>query len=131
MRTPGIREQLRRRLYVAAHQEVSDLMRSLPPPVRNHAAILPVLYEMSPRPYLTRNGIAPDTLGLFTGSSFAEGTSSTTVEPAQIILFMENIWDYVGHDSQAFREEIRRTYLHELGHYLGLDEDDLATRDLD
>lgn len=131
MRTPGIREQLRRRLYIVAHREVSDLLRSLPPTVRDHAATLPVLYEMTPRPYLTRYGIAPDTLGLFTGSSFAEGTSSTTVEPTQIILFMENIWEYVGHDSPAFREEIRRTYLHELGHYLGLDEDDLATRDLD
>jgi predicted Zn-dependent protease with MMP-like domain len=34
-------------------------------------------------------------------------------------------------DAATFREEVRRTYLHELGHYLGLDEDDLADRDLD
>jgi predicted Zn-dependent protease with MMP-like domain len=31
----------------------------------------------------------------------------------------------------TFQEEVRRTYLHELGHYLGLDEEALAERDLD
>jgi predicted Zn-dependent protease with MMP-like domain len=30
-----------------------------------------------------------------------------------------------------FRNEIRITYLHELGHYLGLDEDDLFERGLE
>jgi len=31
----------------------------------------------------------------------------------------------------VFREEVERTYLHELGHYLGWDEDDVAARGLD
>ena len=29
-------------------------------------------------------------------------------------------------EQKMFREEVRKTYLHELGHYLGLDEDDLV-----
>ena len=34
-------------------------------------------------------------------------------------------------DVEIFRDECRLTYLHELGHYLGWDEDDLTARGLD
>ena len=34
-------------------------------------------------------------------------------------------------DVDVFREEVRLTYLHELGHYLGWDEDELTARGLD
>lgn len=131
MRAPGIREQLRKRLYLAAHQEVEATIKALPPPVRHHAAALPVLYEMLPRRSDEQAGIASDTLGLFTGVSLADGHGVTSAYPTVITLFMENIWEYARGDGPTFREEVRRTYLHELGHYLGLDEDALADRDLD
>ena len=51
--------------------------------------------------------------------------------PPQILLFLANIWDYAGGAEPAFREEVRVTYLHELGHYLGWDESDLEVRGLD
>jgi hypothetical protein len=38
---------------------------------------------------------------------------------------------FAEHDREEYREEVRTTYLHELGHYLGLDEEALAERDLD
>ena len=131
MRAPGVREQLRKRLYVAAHQEVMATINALPAPVRSHAQRLPVLYEMTPRRSDEKEGIASDTLGLFSGESLADGHSGLSVVPTSITFFMENIWEYAGRDAPNFREEIRRTYLHELGHYLGLDEDGLAERDLD
>jgi len=131
MRAPGIKEQLRKRLYIAAHQEVMATLVSLPGPVRQHAKSLPVLYEMAPKPSEAKAGIMPDTLGLFIGESMNDGQSGMAVGPTSIILYLENIWEYAGHDAGGFREEIRRTYLHELGHYLGLDEDGLADRDLD
>ncbi len=34
-------------------------------------------------------------------------------------------------DEQVYRAEVRTTYLHELGHYLGLDEDELTQRGLE
>ena len=34
-------------------------------------------------------------------------------------------------DIKTFREEVRKTLMHELGHYLGLDEDDLIERGLE
>lgn len=131
MRAPGVREQLRKRLYLAAHQEVVAVIAALPPPVRTHARSLPVLYEMTPTREDEHNGIAADTLGLFSGESMADSHNTTSVGPTAITLYMENLWEYAGHDSATYREEVRRTYLHELGHYLGLDEDGLAERDLD
>ena len=78
-----------------------------------------------------KDGLEPDILGLFVGTPFPAETLDTDPIPAQIILFLENIWEFVDGDTPLFREEVRRTYLHELGHYLGLDEDDLVERDLD
>jgi len=34
-------------------------------------------------------------------------------------------------EEDAYREEVRITFLHELGHYLGLDEGDLSERGLE
>lgn len=124
-------EQLRQRLYLIAREEVKLVISALPPPVRSHAVKLPVLYEMKPRPSEIKSGIEPDTLGLFSGDSMADSHHFSSVAPTEIIIFMKNIWDYIKHDTPAFREEVRRTYLHELGHYLGLDERDLVDRDLD
>lgn len=127
----GPREQLRRRLYLAAHQEVSALIAELPRPIRERTRHVAILYEMKPGPVELKDGIANDTLGLFSGESMADEIGSHGGRPTEITLFMENIWDYAGHDAATYREEVRRTYLHELGHYLGLDEDALVDRDLD
>jgi predicted Zn-dependent protease with MMP-like domain len=47
------------------------------------------------------------------------------------MLFLDEIWDEADGDEAVYRDEVRRTYLHELGHYLGLDEDGLAERGLE
>jgi len=51
--------------------------------------------------------------------------------PSQIILFLENLWDFAESDENVFCEEVHTTFLHELGHFLGLDEDDLTERGLE
>ncbi len=112
-----------------ARREVEATVRSLPPPLRERARRLPVTYEPWPSDSLVEDGIAPDTLGLFVGGEFAEDTQ--TVLPAQIILFLENIIEMVEGDEREFRAETRTTLLHELGHYLGLNEDELFDRGLE
>ena len=107
------------------------LLRALPAPLRSRATALPVTFEPVPPPELVDEGLDPDLLGLFNGESFPEGVVGGDPLPAHITLYLENLWDYADGDAATFREEVRRTYLHELGHYLGLDEDDLADRDLD
>ena len=45
--------------------------------------------------------------------------------------FVENIWEWVEEDEQDFRDEVGTTFLHELGHYLGWDEDEVSQRGLE
>ncbi len=45
-------------------------------------------------------------------------------------MFYENLWDFAEEDEKVYRDEIRITFLHELGHYLGLGEQDIEERGL-
>lgn len=117
------------KLKKLALAEVEATLAELPAPLREKARQLPVTFERVPNAGLQADGIAPDTLGLFTGPEFAE-EGAVPMSP-QIILFLENLWDFSQGDEEVFREEVHTTLLHELGHYLGLDEDDLTERGLD
>jgi predicted Zn-dependent protease with MMP-like domain len=114
-----------------ALEEVKATVGSLPAPLRERVEALPVSLERYPNAAHRRDGIEADTLGLFVGPAFAEEENATEPLPPQIILFLENIWDLAEADEASFREEVHTTYLHELGHYLGLDEDDLFDRGLE
>ena len=105
------------------------VLAALPAPLRERAAQLPVTFEPKPNAGLQADGIAPDVLGLFTGAEMAE--EDAVPMPAQIILFLENLWEFAEDDEEIYCDEIRTTFLHELGHFLGLDEDDLFERGLD
>jgi predicted Zn-dependent protease with MMP-like domain len=109
--------------------EVEAVLMKLPLPLQAEARQLPVTLERVPNAELLEEGIEADTLGIFSGAEFAE--KGHIPMPSQIILFLKNIWDEAEGDEKIFREEIRTTFLHELGHYLGLDEDDLIKRGLE
>ncbi|CEF48994.1 unnamed protein product [uncultured bacterium] len=67
-----------------------------------------------------------DLLGLFEGLDRMSAPSPHPDDWPRITLFLENLWEESGRNERAFREEVRVTYLHELGHYLGLDEGAVA-----
>lgn len=117
------------KLCAVATEEVEATLAALPKPLRERAKELPVTLERIPNTGLQEDGIEPDTLGLFTGAEFAE--EGRVPMPPQIILFLENLWDLTEGNERVFREEVRTTFLHELGHYLGLDEDELTKRGLE
>jgi predicted Zn-dependent protease with MMP-like domain len=119
------------KLHTLAQTEVKATLAALPEPLRDRAQALPVTFERLPNKTQLRDGIEPDTLGLFVGPEFAHEETTTLPLPPQIILFLENLWDLAEADEDLFREEVHKTYLHELGHYLGLDEDDLFDRGLE
>lgn len=124
--------QLWRRLQTAADEEVEALVRRLPSDLRDKARAIPVTHEPFPtREMVEDDKLDPDLLGLFVGNCYADGASDGGDLPPQILLFLVSLWDYADHREKDFRDEVRRTYLHELGHYLGLDEGDLEARDLD
>ena len=83
------------RLLSLAQTEVGRTLRSLPRPLRENARHLAVTYERYPSPALEADGIAPDTLGLFVGEPLAETGTTTEPLPPQIILFLDNLWDFV------------------------------------
>jgi predicted Zn-dependent protease with MMP-like domain len=135
-RPPGLRHFPERlvdvnwqKLRALALTEVEATVAALPEPLRERAEKLPVTFERFPNAGLQADGIEAGTLGLFTGAEFAEGGNVPL--PPQIILFLENLWDFAEGDKEIFRDEVRTTYLHELGHYLGLDEDELTERGLE
>ena len=110
-------------LTTLAAGTVTATQRSLPPPLRPLAAAVPVHYEALPHADLLAEGFPADILGLFTGSPHGSELAHDQPAPPQILLYLENLWD--------FRDEVRLTYLHELGHYFGWDEDQLANRGLE
>jgi len=118
-----------KKLCAVTSVEIERTLAALPKPLRERAEKLTVTFERQPNADLQADGIEPDTLGLFTGPEFAD--EENIPMPPQIILFLENIWDVAETDEKLFREEVRTTFLHELGHYLGLDEDELTERGLE
>ena len=112
-----------------ARDEVRATLKALPAELRARAAPLPVSYEKQPSQEILDDGFEPDLLGLFIGPPLAEPDAAPL--PPHIILYLENIWELAGEDEVFFREEVQITYLHELGHYLGLDEIDLEERGLE
>lgn len=118
-----------KKLQSLALAEVEATLTALPKPLREQARKLPVTLERRPGRDLLADGIEPDTLGLFVGPEFAQ--EETVPMPPQIILYLENIWDLTEGDEGFFCDEVHTTLLHELGHYLGLDEDDLTERGLE
>ena len=118
-----------KRLEELAITEVEAPLAALPTALREQAQQLPITLECVPNVDLQNDGIAIDTLGLFTGAEFAEIRGE--VLPSQIILFLENIWKFAEGDERVFCEEVYTTFLHELGHFFGLEEDDLLERGLE
>lgn len=116
------------RLLSMAEAEVESTLKSLPSELQQRARAVPIICERVPSPAMIADGIEHDTLGLFIGQEFADESQGGL--PAQILLFLQNIDEMVEADETAFRKEVRVTLIHELGHYLGLDEDDLDSRGL-
>ncbi len=119
------------RLIEIAADTVAACQRKLPVPIRPLAEALPVHYEALPAEDVLAEGFEPDILGLFTGDPHGTAEERSNPSPPQILLYLENIYDYAEDDREIFREEVRLTYLHELGHYLGWDEEELEARGLD
>jgi predicted Zn-dependent protease with MMP-like domain len=117
------------RLARIASDVVVETQRELPPEILEVARGVPVRFEPAPGPDLLAEGFEPDILGLFTGTP--HGPPDPGGDPARIYLYTANLWDFAEGDEAAFRQEARLTYLHELGHFLGWDEDQLAARGLD
>jgi predicted Zn-dependent protease with MMP-like domain len=106
-----------------AQAEVHAALLSLPMEIRALVLRVPVFFEWRPDAEDIAHGIEPDTLGLYD-----EGTPETPTP--RIRLWLKNLWDFAEDDAEVFRAEVRTTLLHEIGHFLGWDEQDVEERGL-
>lgn len=116
-------------LRMIAEEVAGGVIRQLPSILRAASGRVVVSYESAPTPADVEDGLAGDELGLFEGPSLIDDPGIEEVP--RIRLFLANLWEWVDGDLQGYREEVATTLLHELGHYLGWDEDEIAERGLD
>src|SRR6266508_2759591 len=76
--------------------------------------------------------LSPSILGLFRGSPYgrSDGVDPWTHLPSSIVLFQRNLERFARSRADLI-EQIGITLIHEVGHFLGLDEDELYVRGLD
>ena len=108
-------------LFERADKTIKSTIASLPIPIREHAEKVATLLEKWPHDESDQ-----DMLGQFHG--FEENHISETLGP--IFIFIGPIYELCQDEDSPFEQEVRLTYLHELGHFLGLDEGDLEERGL-
>lgn len=114
------------RLLRVADTVIAGTRRRLPEGIRRAAEACVTEIELMADCLGEEEAIDEDLLGLFEGCSLADGEPELPGHLPRIRLFLDNLWDHAEGDMSTFREEVRITWLHELGHYLGLDEDQVA-----
>lgn len=105
-------------LTALAEEETGKILAALPAELRAHLKAVPVFFEGRPGP---DDPLPFDTLGVY-----EEGAPIPHIR-----LWLENLWDYAEGNVKTFRAEVRVTLLHEIGHVLGWDEEDVRLRGLE
>jgi predicted Zn-dependent protease with MMP-like domain len=107
-------------------EAVGEAIANLPRSIREYIDNVPVIIEDFPSIELvTRERISPQILGIFMGVARTEAAITEQIPDLdRIIIFKSNL-EKICHDQDDLIEQIQITVRHEVGHYLGLDEDDL------
>jgi predicted Zn-dependent protease with MMP-like domain/Flp pilus assembly protein TadD len=105
---------------------VDQAIANLPRSIRERIEGVSVIIEDHPSLEAVREErISPQTLGLFQGVPRTQAlVTEQRLDLDRILLFKKNL-EKVCQDEEDLIEQIQITVRHEVGHYLGLDEDDL------
>ena len=102
-------------------QVANEVLEGLPEPFRSRLANLAIIVEDSPPREPYRGGLL---LGLFSGVPRTLKSVFSADPPNHIFLYQKNIEAVCSNEAQV-AEQIRDTLLHEIGHYFGLNEEEL------
>lgn len=110
----------------AFREAVDEALANLPRSIRERIEGVSVVVEEFPTLELVRDErISPQTLGLFMGIPRTEALATDQpLDLDRILLFKRNL-EKICRDAEDLIDQIQITVRHEVGHYLGLDEDDL------
>jgi predicted Zn-dependent protease with MMP-like domain len=106
---------------------VEEVLDSLPREFRKRIRNVAVLVEDLPPDQLSRQSKQPRRLllGLYHGVPMTKKSVFDLASgPDYVVLYQKNIEAVCSNEAEV-REQIRRTVIHELGHYFGMDEDQL------
>jgi len=106
-------------LFEEAERVIAEALKEMPDELRREAERVPCLLRQWPPE-------GEEVLGHCL--SFEEHVVSDA--PGPIVLYLGTILEECEEFALEFADEVRITYLHELGHHLGLDEADLEERGL-
>lgn len=116
------------------HGLLDRMYAEMPEPLKQALGNVPVILEDRPTEALLFSEdppLDPLMLGLFDGTPLTERSPfEPELAPTRIIIFGENI-SLIAGDPDELEEELWITLKHEIGHYFGLSEEDLAERGLD
>jgi predicted Zn-dependent protease with MMP-like domain len=107
---------------------VEEALKEIPESLRHYMA--DVVIDVEPRPSrsdLDEVGIDDPTelLGMYHGTPMTEWSSDMSPRlPDRITIYHKNL-EAICETREELIEQIRTTVFHEVGHYFGLDEDDL------
>lgn len=106
--------------------EARRVLDSLPQEYQERLGNVLVVLEPRPSRALVEEGFDPRAYGLFEGlDHVAHLNHAQSTQITRIVLFSTNLCaDFP--EPEDLMEEVRVTVLHEVGHYFGLDEDDMV-----
>lgn len=121
--------------HAAFDRALEDALASLPDQVRRYLSNVAITVEEIPSDedlLAADPPLSPTILGLFRGAPYGEKASMDPWShfPSSIVLYQKNL-ERFARTREELIEEIGVTLLHEVGHFLGLDEDELYERGLD
>ena len=105
---------------------VAEALDNLPRSIREYVEDVPILVEDWPHEeLLSVENVSPQILGIYIGTPRTEAEVSAQPEDlTRVILFKRNL-EKVCRDRDDLVEQIQVTVRHEIGHHLGLSEEDL------
>jgi predicted Zn-dependent protease with MMP-like domain len=114
---------------------VEDALASLPPSIQAYLSNVAIAVEDLPSDDDLLDSdppLSPSILGVFRGAPLGEKASPDPWShfPSSIVLYQRNLERYA-RDRQELIEQIGVTLVHEVGHFLGLDEEALWERGLE
>jgi predicted Zn-dependent protease with MMP-like domain len=126
LRTRALDAKLDKERGVGGREDVDRIERvaretldGLPEPFASKLREVPVMLENRPNRALVEDGFDPRAFGLFEGPEHGQDAPA----PTRIVLYTSNLLS--NFSGEELDDQVEITVLHEVGHYFGLDEDDM------